>query len=152
MQESEPLGLLLARISRHQRQAVALAARRFDLTNQQFWVLVRIVEHAPLTVGKLAEHLHVDQTTASRVVWGLVERNFVENRTDPKDRRRVQLVLTPGGERLSRKLMPVAAEFRAAIERGLTPREVVVMRKLLNKILASLQEEAPKKRKSHALS
>jgi len=46
----------------------------------------------------LADHLAISRPNVTAIVDGLVERGFVERRTDPSDRRRVRHSLTDGGQ------------------------------------------------------
>jgi len=59
-------------------------------------------------------------------------------RPDPDDRRRTRLHLTTRGKALARELEPLAVEFRGVVERDLDRDERVELRRLLHKVIASL--------------
>ena len=67
------------------------------VTFAQCLVMLEIHEHARLSMGKLAEHLRLDQTTLSRSVDGLVRKRLVSRLRDDQDRRVVWVQLTEAG-------------------------------------------------------
>lgn len=62
-----------------------------------FLLLNLLHDRGPTRAADLLDTLAVDQSTLSRQLAVLVERGFVERRTDPTDGRAAQLVLTPLG-------------------------------------------------------
>lgn len=66
----------------------------------QFRTLVFLDRNTGADLGGLAEHLGVTAATASASVERLVQQALVARRPRPGERRRVQLSLTPEGERL----------------------------------------------------
>src|ERR1700730_1894108 len=80
--------------------AIAGLARSFevvlerqDLTIQKYRVLAYLASN-PGSPSELAYRLTVQPPTVTRLVDGLVQRGFVERRTDEGDRRRSTIVLT----------------------------------------------------------
>jgi DNA-binding MarR family transcriptional regulator len=134
----EPIGLLIAVARRRLRQAVGSRVRRYDLTTQQFWVLVAIYEHPGFSLGELAAHIRMDTPTASRVVFALMNRNLVEVRDDAADRRRARLHLKPEGAALAKELHGLATATRATVVHGLSPTEQAALRTSLRKIIANM--------------
>jgi len=55
----EPIGLLIAAARHRIKQAVGSRVRPYDLTTQQFWVLVAIYERPGFSLGELAAHIAV---------------------------------------------------------------------------------------------
>ncbi len=147
----EPLGLLAAAVRRGVRQLLMSRIDPFGLSMHQFWLLVGIAEHPCHSQAELAARLRVDEATACRCVRTLAARRWVRTARDGNDRRRVQLHLTPEGERLARTLLPVARQVRSAVESALSPEERAATRAALIKILAAIRrlaraEPAPARR------
>jgi DNA-binding MarR family transcriptional regulator len=146
MNGDEPIGLLIAAVRRRIRQAVGRHVRGYRLSTQQFWVLVAIAEHPGCSLSELAAHLRMDNPTASRVVFTLMERGFVQVRGDAADRRRACLSLGPAGAALAKALVALAAAVRGAVVQGMTPSELAALRLSLRKIIANmdrLRDRAP---------
>lgn len=74
--------------------------KRFGVTAQQRLMLRCIGKYPGMTLGRLASLLHVDPGTASAAVKRLEDKQLVERRRDPRDKRRLQLGLTSHGRQL----------------------------------------------------
>jgi len=135
---TEHIGLLIGAVRRRIKQVVGNRARRYKLTTQQFWVLVAVSEHPGSSLGELARHLRMDLPTASRVVFTLAKRKFVQVRGDSADRRRARLYLGSPGVALTGELHELAAAVRAAMTRGLSAAEQTALRASLRKIIANM--------------
>ncbi|HEY6098022.1 MAG TPA: MarR family transcriptional regulator [Anaeromyxobacter sp.] len=132
-------GLLIAIARRRIKQAVLGRAARHGLSPQQFWLVVALHERRVASQAELAEHMHVDAPTASRVVAALARRRLVRVEEDPSDRRRARLHLTRAGEEIARELARIAGEIRAAVVDGMSPAEVEGLRRGLRKIIANME-------------
>ena len=105
------------------------AARQVGLTTHQHQALLAIKgcpASIPMTVGHLAEELHVAPHTAAELVARLEAGDLVEKVADREDRRRVLLALTTRAEALLRELTLV---HRREV-RVLAPRLLALVRDL----------------------
>lgn len=83
------------------------AATDAGLTPVQHQALLAIRgfgQRAPLSIGELAERLLIRHHSAVGLVQRLIAHGYVGRSKDPKDARRVQLVLRPRGEQLLERL------------------------------------------------
>ena len=87
--------------------------RGSELSVPQFRVLIFLNRHAGASLSGIAEHLGLTLPSTSKLIDGLVARNMVTRQMDPKDRRRVPLVLTALG-RSSMQSAYKATESRLA--------------------------------------
>ena len=120
-----------------QRAARALA-RRFDealrpldLTNGQFSLLMALNRPVPPPMGPVADLLAMDRTTLTAALKPLQRRGLVDVVADPRDRRERRLSLTPDGEALLARAVPVWTEAHAAEECRLPDGGAVSLRALL---------------------
>lgn len=146
MPPEQPIGLLASLVVRAVRQLVAGQIEPLGLSIQQFWTIVAIAEKNTGSQSELAARLRVDEATACRVVRSLGDAGMVSAVRDPDDRRRVRLELSPRGDALARRLVPVAREIRSVIDGALTPEERAATRAALTKVLSRLSaliEAAP---------
>ena len=134
----EHVGLLIAAVRRRIKQAVGNRVRGYDLSGQQFWMLVAIYEHSGYSLGQLATHVRMDTPTASRVVFALMNRKLVAVKGDAADRRRACLYLKPAGAALAQELHGLAAAVRAAVGEGRSASEQAAVRVSLRKIIANM--------------
>lgn len=109
-----------------QRAARALARRfdeafrPFDLTNQQFSLLMSLNRPAPPGMGAVANLLAMDRTTLTAALKPLERRGLVKVTVDPQDRRGRLMELTPAGRSLLARALPIWQRAHAEIEGRLT--------------------------------
>lgn len=66
----------------------------------QLFVLQQVAERPATSLNDLAERTATHQSSVSVVVRRLVDRGLVTRRADTADKRRVQIEVTPAGEKL----------------------------------------------------
>jgi DNA-binding MarR family transcriptional regulator len=95
----------------------------------------------PCTVGEVASAVGVSMPAASELVDRLVEAGMVERASDPADRRRVMLRLTPRAERFTTELRAMRrAQLRSALAR-LEPGERPAFVRSLRALVEALAED-----------
>ncbi len=138
MNDTEPVGLLIAAARRRMKRAVTERVRLHGLTPQQFWALIHIDEADGPSLGEVAERLRMDAPTASRAVTQLLKRKLVIAEGDRGDRRRLRLRLTRAGRSRIAALRNLATELRSAAVHGLSREDEQTLRNLLRKIIFNL--------------
>jgi DNA-binding MarR family transcriptional regulator len=108
----------------HVQRAARALARRFDdafrplgITSGQFSLMMSLNRATPAGIGAVAALLAMDRTTLTANLKPLQRRGLLKVRTDPEDRRRRALALTPAGHRLLAAAVPVWKRTHAEIER-----------------------------------
>ncbi len=139
MQQQEHIGLLVGGARRSIKLAVQRQVKPYRLTPPQFWMLIAAAENEQLRLGEHARRVRIDAPTASRLAFTLVKRGYFESIPSPEDRRCVSMRLTPKGRELVTKLLPVAAEIRASVKRGMTARELEYLRKGLKQVIENME-------------
>jgi len=101
------------------------------LSQHQAGILDHLDDVEPTNLMDLARHMGVTPSTMSLSIERLVRRGYVRRARDPRDRRRLQLLLSPAGVRVKEAqqvleparvrglLAQLAAEDRDAALRGL---------------------------------
>src|SRR3954466_8370240 len=74
--------------------------RPVGLTALQYTALTVLERHPDLTAAHLARHSFVRGQSMADMVTALLDRDLIERRRDPADRRRLVIALTPAGEQL----------------------------------------------------
>jgi DNA-binding MarR family transcriptional regulator len=142
----EPIGLLAGALRRRIRELVTARVARFDLTAQQFWMLVAVSELSSPKLADIAARQRMDMPTASRVMKALSARGLVRDEGALEDRRRSAYALTAQGKKLEGRLLAVAAEVRGAVTSALTEAEARAVRRGLRKAIAHLDRQIAKGR------
>jgi DNA-binding MarR family transcriptional regulator len=117
--------------------AESLASVEEVVTMPQLRVLI-LANREQQSMSSIAEDLGVHASNATRTCERLVQAGLLDRATDPEDRRRVVLSLTPQGERLLAQVMERRRERVVAIMEQMTAED----RAALASSLASFTEIA----------
>ncbi len=88
----EVLSMAARRVRREMRRNTAL-----ELTVPQFRALRYVERHPGTDLSRLADHLGMSRSSASALVERLARAGQVERSTDPSERRRIRIELSPIG-------------------------------------------------------
>jgi DNA-binding MarR family transcriptional regulator len=114
------------------------AEKGFDLTPEQWMVLVRLWEKDARTQGELCDATTRDASTMSRIVDSMVKRSLVRRALDPNDARSRIIVLTEEGRAASGVLVPVVRALVQRIEAGIPEADLEVTRRTLRRMTENL--------------
>ena len=130
----EQVGYLLRRA--HQRATAIFQAEMAGepVTTTQWAALARLAEHGALSQNHLGRLTAMDPATIQGVVQRLARRGLVEQRRDPDDRRRSQLVPTAEGRALVARLTAAARRVSEATLEPLNARERSQLLDLLRRV------------------
>jgi DNA-binding MarR family transcriptional regulator len=87
----------------------------------------------PMTMGELAERMSCEPSNATYVIDKLENQGLIERRPHATDRRAKQLVLTPDGIELRKRLLELLSEESPLA--GLSEREQGQLQALLNRAI-----------------
>ncbi len=153
--QSAPLGQLIAATRRRLKQAAWRLLAPMDLTPQQYWILMVLLEHGPHSLHDLARKVWIDDPTACRIVKALVDRGLLLSGPDPDHGRRILIQLGPEALSMEKELRGVSTRFRAALEKNLEAKEQEQVRRVLLKVIGNMDaldegSEAPARRAKRA--
>ena len=110
----------------HVQRAARAIARRFDeafrpldLTNQQFSLLMSLNRPEPPGMGAVASLLAMDRTTLTAALKPLERRGLVKVQVDPADKRGRLMALTPAGQKLLARAVPIWTRTHAELDERL---------------------------------
>ncbi|MFZ1377441.1 MAG: MarR family winged helix-turn-helix transcriptional regulator [Geothrix sp.] len=132
------LGTLAAAVRRRLKHVVSARLVPYDLTIQQFWVMLVLLEQGPSSLHPLAQQVWMDDPTASRVVKGMVTRGLLRTQPDPRHGRRIVISLTPEAQPLAQELLGLAADIKAGLVSGLDPDQQSLLRQGLLAMINNL--------------
>lgn len=136
------LGTLAAAVRRRLKHVVGARLTPYDLTIQQFWVMLVLLEQGPSSLHPLAQQVWMDDPTASRVVKAMVARGLLRTQPDPRHGRRILISLAPSSLPLAQDLQNLATEIKTALVAGLDPDHQEVLRQGLLAMITNLDEMA----------
>jgi DNA-binding MarR family transcriptional regulator len=114
-------------------------AARYDLSVSQFHALLVLGKRGPTPVTGLADRLHLEKSTASRLAKGLLARGLVRKRSPASDDRVVILQATEQGLRLSRRILNDLSEEYTDLLAGVDPAMREILPQALECLLGGLE-------------
>lgn len=127
--------LIMAIVERGQR-VLADAAALYGLTELQIRVLRYLYRSGPTPIGVLADYLDNDPSSLTTFIDRLEQRQHVERRSDPDDRRVKRIALTDSGQRTVEELRDYLAKVAPVAKLTMT------QLRQLRVLLAEIDDEA----------
>jgi len=112
--------------------------RRFRLRVPEWRVLAVLGNYPDSSAGEVARRTAMDKVAVSRAIASLIEQGRVRRDTDPADRRRALLRLSPAGQALLAQIAPLARQYESQLLARLCAGE----RETLERLLEGLLEQA----------
>lgn len=117
----------------------AFRARGFELTPEQWMVLVRLWEKDGRSQRDLAEAIARDAPTTSRIASAMEAHGLVARGIDPEDGRTRVVTLTRKGRDARATLVPVVKKLVAEFERGIPAADLETTRRTLKAMAERLE-------------
>lgn len=120
------------------RSIAQIYKERFDLSRDEWRVLVALVAQPGTRAAFIIAHASLDKLSVSRALARMETRGLVARAPDPEDGRGQVIRLLPAGRALYRKIEPLALAREAELLSALEPAE----REALAGIMAKLEVRA----------
>ncbi len=121
---------------RNKMQTHMQLGREDYITHSQFFVLVIIEQHHNIGIKEISKKLNISSSAATQLVDELVENGYVVRKADLKDRRALQLELSPKGQKHITDLKNKHIKTLASLFDALSDEELKIYLKLHKKILS----------------
>jgi DNA-binding MarR family transcriptional regulator len=115
------------------RSSTLVYGRKFGLSQVEWRIVALVGEHAPISLGALAEFMGLDKGQASRGVSGLVARRLVL-REYRREGRGIRITLTARGAQIHARLMTSALERNRVLLHGLSEAEQGEFLRILDRL------------------
>ena len=134
-------GFVIERTAKRMKQAAQqyFHLAGIDLTVDQ-WVLMQELHRCDgQGQNDLARKTFKDAPTVTRIIDILCKKGLTERTTDPDDRRKFNIFLTPAGKKLIVDAIPVIKQFRLQAYASLSDDELDLLNGILDRIFHNLQ-------------
>ena len=132
------LSMLIAAARRHVKHAVAAAVEPYGLNAYQCWMILLLRHRGPMSLSELAGRMWMDHPTTSRLVHALEEAGLLQIQPDPNHGRKVLIGIHPERGVVADEIHTRVLDYRACLERGLSPEEKTVLHGALAKVIVNL--------------
>ena len=133
----DSLGYLINRAARAFAGRLADELRPFEVGIGQWAVLLHLWGNDGMTQAQLARRVAIEQPTMVRTIDRMERDGLVIRSPDPNDGRASRITLTERGWTLRDALVPLAARVNRVATQAMTDEEVVALKRLLAKLVAS---------------
>lgn len=143
LQSLEPensVGYLLKRCGVLMNQVAERRFQTLPISFSQWVVLVHLAQQEHLSATELSVHLGHDMGALTRVVDELERLGFARRERSRRDRRAVEIAITPAGRREAQSGKRVVVELLNRLVEPFTDREIEMLLALLQRLLGHLQE------------
>jgi DNA-binding MarR family transcriptional regulator len=110
-----------------------------NLTVSQGYTLLAFPQQEMIRMSELSESMDLANSTMTRMVDQLVQKELVQREPDDTDRRAILVGLTPQGQKVQNTLRIAFQEFFKSILRELEHDERVVIVETLKKLSAAIE-------------
>jgi len=117
----------------------AFAEHGFEVTPEQWQVLVRLWERDGRTQSELCDATTRDAPTMSRILDSMARHGLVSRAANPDDARTRLIVLTPKAREAKKVLVPVVRALVARLEDGVSERDLEITRKTLRRLVENME-------------
>lgn len=110
----------------------------YSITPEQWSVLAKLHHEDGLYQKQVADSLAKDKPTTTRILDLLERKNLIIRISDDKDRRKTKVYLTQEGKNTAKNLIPIAMEFQKKLKENITPHELDLLEKTIQKITENI--------------
>lgn len=136
------LGYQVNHLARLMAQALQTRIEPYGVVPGQFAQLLALYEQDGLTQNELCAQVQIDQSTMAHTLKRMERDGLIDRVTDPADRRRAIITLTPRANSLRAGLLEAARAVNAAATRELDADEVDACVSLVTRMIANLESSS----------
>nr|MBF0222398.1 MarR family transcriptional regulator [Desulfobulbaceae bacterium] len=137
--DDEALGRLIHLTAQDMRNFAEKILSPFDLTIEQLHLLKNLSCTSGMTQRQVGEIAGKTPANMSRILDRLEAKALIQRRSDPKDRRAAQVLLTDTGKEITENVFEVFESFSEDLVRGITENEQEIVKKSLKMIVRNLE-------------
>jgi DNA-binding MarR family transcriptional regulator len=109
-------------------------AHSLGLSPQEWGIIAAIAENEELSQIEISHRCFHDKVKVTRIIDDLEQRQIVERRKNPADRRSNRIVLLPKGQAIYQQVVPIISAYLQRITEPLSPAELAELKTTLRKL------------------
>jgi MarR family transcriptional regulator, lower aerobic nicotinate degradation pathway regulator len=126
---------LISQTGIHAHRLLSDALATADARGYDYRVMAALQEFGPLSQVTLGRRTDMDRSDVAETVDDLAQRGLVERSSDPADRRRNIITITPAGSRRLRRLDRLMREVQDKLLAPLSQRDRQTLVRMLTRVL-----------------
>jgi len=133
------IGYTITDVGRLMRTVFERRVRGFGLTRAQWLIIARLHRRPGLSQSEIADLLEIEKAPAGRLIERMEAKNWLQRRSDAKDKRINRLYLTSKANRLHATIWPIAEATVEDALGDLSPEERRRLSGLMARVKMTLQ-------------
>jgi DNA-binding MarR family transcriptional regulator len=117
-------------------------SEQFGIAIPEWRILATVGEFRSISAKAIGLHAHMDKVKVSRAAVSLEARGFIRRLPNPDDLREAFLVLTPAGQTVYDKIVPMALDYVERLTSNLSSEEEAALNGLIGRLLSNAQQIA----------
>ena len=115
-----------------------IVIQKFGLDRTTYRLLTIMMRRSPINIKELASLSLIKRATTSRALERMRKKGWIEQASDAKDNRNINVSLSPSGRELARKVMCFGSRQLQRAVNGLNEDQIADLVKLLNHMVSNL--------------
>ena len=132
---------LISVIHRYMRRFLETNMKKFDITPPQFEVLMTLWNEDGIVLSELGRRLSRDGPTITGIIDRMEKKKLVVRKRSLRDRRVIQVYLTPMAWEIKENLMKMQTEAATEVAGDFTAVDVHTLELLLRKVRSNIEEK-----------
>lgn len=132
---------LIGVIHRYMRRFLESNMKKFEITPPQFEVLMTLWVEDGVVLSELGRRLSRDGPTITGIIDRMEKKKLLVRKRSLRDRRVIQVYLTPMAWEIKENLMKMQSEAARDIAGSFTAEDVDTLESLLRKVLCNIEEK-----------
>jgi MarR family transcriptional regulator, transcriptional regulator for hemolysin len=120
------------------REAFDIRFAPLNLNLTQAMVVAYVDEFGPINQTQIADHLKVGRAIVGATIDRLQDRQLLERRPDPDDRRVWQVAITPSGAATARQIADIDEVLRGELRAGISRQERSALAAVMSRLQSNL--------------
>lgn len=145
LNEDKPVGFYISKTSQYLKFGAINAIKQLNikepLTLDQYEVLWVLLKHNGLYQRQLGQILLKDRPNTTRLINILCDKNLIERKEDPNNKRKHLIHITDEGRNRVNDLKPLKESLGCKVLKGISEEELAITLDTLKKIRLNLKDE-----------
>lgn len=138
------LPFYFTQISNQLSEVFTRSLEEFDISIPMYRVLVVLKDGGCKMLNEIASALSIEQSTLSRQITTMVKLGLVSRTRPDENGRIVQITITPYGEEVVTKMIPIAQSLEEIAIGACSKDEIDTVKQILQKILTNVLSKTEK--------
>lgn len=135
------IGMSINYVNRKMQRYLSANLKRYNVTTEQWSVLLQILENDGINQKQLARKVNKDQATLVRILDILERKELAIRKKSPEDRRFFLIYGTAEGRKLKEEIYPFVESLFQNIIKGISQDQLDLFIDTLNKIEENIPAE-----------